>query len=447
MKKLFLLILLTAPVLASSQEKLDKKKLDDYLEILETKNKSNLSVAVSKGGELIYEQYAGYLSAKRSQRLNANTKFKVGSISKTFTAVIIFQLIEEGKLTTETTLNKFYPDFENADKITISHLLSHQSGIHNFTDMPDFATYMTEEKSKAELVSIIKDMSSDFEPGTSTSYSNSGYMMLGFIIEELTNKTYKENLEERIIKKLDLKNTEYGDQIENEKNEATSMVFQGGNWIPFPYEWHMSIPYSAGAVVSTPRDLNIFMHALFNKQLVSDTSIAKMKEVVRGLGHGLFAVPFYEKRAFGHNGRIDSFDSGSYHFPDDDVTVTILSSGLTITFNDILIGVLSVVFDKPYELPTFDEKSVKLSAEQLKSYEGLFGSSAFPLKITVKVEGDQLTAQATGQGAFPLTPYSETEFRFDGAGIIMIFDDQKDGQYQSFTLKQGGQNVPFKKEK
>ena len=138
------------------------------------------------------------------------------------------------------------------------------------------------------------------------------------IIEKITGATYTSNLESRIIDKLGLQNTEYGNEIELEKNEAVSMLFQSGNWIKFPLEWDMSTPFSPGAIASTPSDLNKFMRALFKQELISETSINSMKTVTRGLGHGLFKVPFYDRQAFGHNGRIDSFNSGSYYFEKDD---------------------------------------------------------------------------------------------------------------------------------
>ncbi len=445
MKKLLLLFFIL-PLSILGQSGIDPERLDLYLNTLEEKNKAITAVAISKGGEIVYEKYSGYLSPTNTQRFNATTKFRVGSISKTFTATVIFQLIEEGKLSLDTKLSSVYPDFLNGDKITIAHLLSHQSGIHNYTDESDFASYMTVGKSKEEMLKIMKRMSSDFEPGSNTSYSNSGYFLLGLIIESVTGKTYTKNITDRIISKLELKETSYGDKIENDKNEATSMLLQG-EWITYPYEWDMSTAYSAGAVVSTPRDLNVFMRALFKNELVSEESVNKMKEIIRGLGHGVFAVPFYEKQAFGHNGHIDTFDSGSYYFESDDVNVTVISTGLAITYNDILVGVLSLYFEKPFDIPTYDEKSIELDVETLKTYEGDFSSSKLPLKISVKVTDGQLTAQATGQNPFPLTAISETEFKFDAAGIVMIFGDKVDGKYTTFILKQGGQQFPYTKDK
>ncbi len=446
MRTILMFITLIFSFALQGQSDFDSKKLDAYLDLLEKNNKANLTVAISKGNELIYEKHAGFLSSKLEKRIDSNTKFRIGSISKTFTAVVIFQLIEEGKLAIDTKLSEFYPDFKNGDKITIAELLNHSSGIHNFTADPDFPSYAAHRKSKEELLAIMQLMPSDFEPKSKTSYSNSGYILLGLIIEKVSGKTYTQNVEERIIKKLSLPNTAYGDKIELEKNEAESMIFQGGKWIQYPLEWDMSIPFSAGALVSTPGDLNQFMHALFNNKLVSEVSIKKMQEVKGNLGHGIFPVPFYARSAFGHNGHIDSFDSGSYYFKDDDVNFTVLTSGITIGYNDILVGVLSIYFNMPYELPDYSASPIELAADKLPAYEGDFASNIFPLDIIVKVSGSTLTAQATGQNAFPLTPYSNIEFRFDAAGIVLLFGGTEDAvDYSSFVLKQGGQQYPFRK--
>ncbi|WP_421978693.1 serine hydrolase domain-containing protein [Roseivirga seohaensis] len=446
MKKLLFISLLFSSVILSAQE-FDKQKLDTYINSLQANHKASLAVAISKSNKPVYENYAGFLSDKNERKIDSNTKFRIGSITKTFTAVIIFQLIEEGKITLDTKVNQFFPEMKNADKITIAHLLSHQSGIYNFTDAPSFMSIMTQEKSKEELLEIIKSQASDFEPGTQTSYSNSGYVLLGLIIEKLTGESYISHLNTRIIKKLNLKHTAYGNKIELEKNEANSMNFQNGKWTNFPLESNMSVPFSAGAIVSTPNDLNEFTYALFHNKLVSAKSLVKMKEIKNGLGHGLFSVPFYDKKAFGHNGKIDNFEASAYHFEVDDLSISVLTNGLTISFNDILVGVLSIYYNKEFTLPNFDQKPIELNAESLEKYSGLFSSEALPIQIVINAEGGKITAQATGQAAFPLTPFSNREFRFDQAAIVILFGGtENEVDYSTFTLKQGGQQFVFKKQ-
>ena len=430
-----------------AQDELNKSKLDHYLHQLGKNNKTMCGVVITKDGKFIYENYSGLSSVKDKTPNTSSTKFKVGSITKMFTATIIFQLIEEGRLTLETKLSEFYPQILNSKEITISDMLSHRSGIHNFTSDKEYSQYMTLKKSKKEMLELIANLKPDFQPDEKTAYSNTNYVLLGYIIEKITNSTYQEELRRRITAPLNLTNTYYGDKIDTKANEAASYSFQEGQWL-LETETDMSIPHGAGAIVSTPRDLTVFITALFNNQLVSENSVNEMKEIKDRFGKGLMKFSFGDRIGYGYNGGIDGFVSNAEYWPNENVAVSMTANGMNYNFNDILIGVLSVYFNVPFDIPDLEAKEIKLDAEELKNYEGEFSSELIPLKITLKVEGGQLFAQATGQSAFPLTPFSRTEFRFEKAGIIIEFtqDDQGKIQYDSFILNQGGGKFPFKKQ-
>lgn len=446
MKKLVSLFVFLLSVPAVSQG-VNVEKFNEYFDKIHKSNKAHFAVAISENGKMVYQNQVGFISEAKEKRINAETIFRIGSITKTFTAVIVFQLIEEGKLSLETKLSQFYPDVVNADQITVAHLLNHRSGIHNFTDDPGFVNYMTQHKSKDELLKIMQQQVSDFEPGTRTSYSNSGYILLGLIIEKVTGETYKANLTSRIIEKLGLKHTGYGDKIENDKNEAVSMVYQFGTWARYPMEWDMSVPYAAGAVASTASDVNQFIYSLFNGKLVSDASLNTMKSLRDGMGHGIFSIPFGESVGFGHNGRIDNFDTGAYYFKQGNMTISLMSSGTNLAFNDILVAMLSIYYNIPFTIPDFNSKPITIDSSTMAGYTGNFSSDNLPLKIEISVKDGTLMAQATGQGAFPLTPYSNREFRFDSAGITILFGKMDDGvDFSTFILKQGGQQYLYKKE-
>ena len=168
---------------------------------------------------------------------------------------------------------------------------------------------------------------------------------------------------------------------------------------------------------------------------MNESSLKSMTTIKDGYGLGIFKIPFHERYAFGHNGGIDGFSSSLAYFPEDKVAIAFCSNGMNYPMNDILIGLLSCYFDKPYKIPDF--KTVALAADKLSAYEGEYTSEQLPLVITVKQDNGKLTAQATGQPSFPLDAVSETEFRFDQAGIVMIFNLQANGNVDGFTLKQG----------
>jgi D-alanyl-D-alanine carboxypeptidase len=451
MKRLFTPIVLLLLVLfvtdLKAQDKFDKKKLDNYFSQLEENNKAMCGVAITKDGKLVYDNYIGFSSVENKIKNSELTKFRIGSITKVFTAVMVFQLIEEGKLSLKTKLSEFYPGIPNSKKITISDMLSHRSGIHNFTSDEAYQQYMTSKKTKEEMLEIISKSKPDFQPGSKTEYSNSNYVLLGYIIEKITNSTYKQELKKRITSKLNLADTYYGGKIDTKANEAASYKFQDGKWILQP-ETDMSIPHGAGAIVSTPKDLCVFIAALFNNKLVSEKSLKQMKEIKDGLGKGLIQFNFGDKIAYGHNGGIDGFVSILGYFPDEKIAASLIANGVDCSLNDIAIGVLSIYFNVPFNIPDFTAREIKLDVKELKNYEGLFSSKKIPLKITLSVKDDQLYGQATGQQSFPLTPFSKTEFRFEMAGIVIEFAKDNEGKvdYSSFTLKQGGGEFPYTRE-
>jgi len=446
MRQLITSLLLVSCFTISAQVSLDKRKLDSYFDALQANDKAMLSVAISENGESIYQKSIGFASNDKGKRNNADTKFRIGSITKVFTTTMIFQLIEEGKLSLETKLSTYYPKVKNASKITISHLLSHRSGIHNFTNDPSYVSYLNQPKSKTEMIALIESLDSDFEPGSKADYSNSAFVLLGYIIQDITGSSYAQQLNARIVNKLGLERTEYGGQIDTNDNQASSYTYNSESWVSATVT-DMSIPGGAGAIISSPTEINKFMQGLFGGQLVSNKSLSKMKEINEGYGRGLFKIPFYNKFAYGHTGGIDGFSSNAAYFENEKIAVSVTSNGMNYVMNDIMIGILSLTFGKPFDIPNFSAKAISISAENLKKYEGVFASSAFPLKITIKVDGNTLIAQATGQSAFPLTSFSNIEFRYKQAGIVIKFGQEgKTVDYSTFTLNQGGGQYVFKKE-
>lgn len=419
------------------------EKLNAFFDSLDKNQKLMASVAIRENGELVYQYQVGFADLQNNKLANAASRYRIGSISKTYTAAIVMKLIEEGQLSLNQTLNDFYPQIPLADKITVAQLLSHTSGIFNFTNDPAYLTYMESPKSKAELLSIIQAYPSNFEPGEKFEYSNSNYVLLGFIAEDVTKKTFAALMHEKIILPLGLNDTYFSDgskSINTGKNDVKSYRYQG-EWVEAS-ETNMSIPHGAGAVVSTAADVSLFMHALFNEKIVSGKSLAAMTKKGE-YGYGLMSYPFYDKVGFGHNGGIDGFVSNSTHIPSDNVTITVLANGVNYVFNDALIAVLSAHYNKAYDVPVFAQKPAAVGDIDFKLYVGSYASKQLPLKIRVFEEQGNLMAQATGQAAFALERTSQHDFTFNQAGILMEFTPEE----QRFVLNQGGAKFDFSIEK
>ncbi|MEM6642037.1 MAG: serine hydrolase domain-containing protein [Bacteroidota bacterium] len=405
--------------LTANAQSFDKEKLDQFLDLIESNNQGMGSLAISKNGVVEYSRAIGFSSVEEKIEANENTLYRIGSITKTFTATLIMQLVEQKKLTLSDNISSYFPKLPNAEKITITHLLRHRSGIYNITNEPDFTEWMISKHSREQLFKKILSAEPVFEPDSKAEYSNSNYILLTLIIEDVEQKSYQEVLKESILDPLELKYSDFGDQIEIDKNEAYSYFLEDKTWQSVP-ESDISIPLGAGGIVSTPTELNFFFHQLFSGSLLNASSIEAMTQIEDRFGLGLLQVPFYSKKGFGHNGGIDAFASMAYYFPEDQVAVSYFSNGTVMPINDILVGALSIYFGKSYDLPTFR----LVEREILEKYIGTYSSPAFPLDISIFLENDQLKAQATGQGAFTLETVTDKEFKYSAAGIKVKFDEE-----------------------
>jgi len=432
------IVILIVSYIGLAQRDFDKTKLDNFFDALEQNNKFMGSVAVSKNGEIIYTKSIGFENIENNLHASASSKYRIGSISKSFTAVLILKAVEEKKLKLNQTIDKWFPTIKNANKITVKNLLNHIIGIHNFTNDKDYLTWNTQPKTEKELIEIITKGGSDFDPNSKAEYSNSNYVLLTYILEKTYAKSYADLVQECIVKPIDLKNTYVFGKINPNKNECYSYRF-AGTWQLEP-ETDFTIPLGAGAIVSTPSDLTKFADALFGGKLLTNESIEIMKTIQDGYGVGLFQIPFYNSIGYGHTGGIDGFSSVYSYFPVDKISYALISNGSNMNNNDISIAVLSAVYDKPYEIPVFT--SLTLTPEDLMKYLGVYSSTQIPLKITITKDGSTLVAQATGQSAFTLEASEKDKFKFDQAGVILEFNPANN----TMILKQGGGQFTFKKE-
>lgn len=417
----------------------NRARIDSLMDLIDANEKSMGSLSLFMDGQEIYSRAFGYADVENKRKADLNTKYRIGSASKMFTAVIMLQLMEEGRISLGTTIGKFFPELFNAEKITMEHLLRHRSGLRNFTVTPDYQQYLEKPMSREQLLKIFIKNGNSFEPGSRFDYSNTNYVLLSMVAEVIEGVPYADILKKRIVDPLELHNTYYGSKINTGNNEAKSYN-RANTWLPAT-ETHTSIPLGAGGIVSTPKDLNIFLNALFGGKLISPGSLGKMTAMTEGYGLGLIQFPFYEKNAYGHTGGIDGFSSITAWLPDDKVAISVTVNGAAMPTNDITLDVLSILFNKEYQLPNF-VKAVQLSEEELLKFPGVYASPQFPLKITVTKKEGSLYAQATGQPMFPLEAFDKNKFRYEQARLIIEFYPERN----SLVILQGGGKYELTKE-
>ncbi|MDT0651613.1 serine hydrolase domain-containing protein [Autumnicola edwardsiae] len=438
MKKLIITSLLLFISAICLSQNLNTKKLDSLFQLLEQHNKFMGTLVVSQDQKTIYSNSIGFADVENKIKADSLTKYRIGSISKMFTATLILNAVEEGKLELDQPIGKYFPKIDNSHQITIKNLLNHSSGIHDFTRNEDYFSWNTSFQSKEDMLKKISNFKNDFEPSSKSQYSNSNFVLLTFILEDIYKQSFQKILNQKIVKPLHLNNTYYGKKISSENNEAYSYKFLG-EWKK-EKETDMSIPKGAGGIVSNPKDLKTFIEQLFIGNIISDKSLNLMKNIENGYGLGMLQFPYNDKISYGHTGGIDGFESVVSYFPEDKLTISLSSNGVNYNKNNILLAVLATFYNNSYDLPNFE--TIELTSEDLEKYLGTYSSDQIPLKITCTKQGNTLITQATGQKAFPLEATVEDIFTYEQAGITLEFNPTEN----EVTLKQGGGEFLFKKE-
>ncbi len=442
-KKVFIILsVIFISASSSFSQTLDTPKLDSFLNTLSDNNKAMGSVAISKNGKIIYARSMGYSFIDGDKKIKAtnNTLYHIGSITKMYTATMIYQLIDEGKLSLETTLDTYYPQIPNAKKISVQTLLNHRSGLYDFVNDVDDPTWLTRPLGmNAFLDKIVKGEPNSL-PNEKTVYSNTGYLLLTKIIEKITGASYNQNLQKRICSKIGLAHTYSPITNTLGANEATSYSFINSTWAKVP-DFYFPNVAGVGDILATTSDLILFDEALINGKLISDKSLTAMKTFIDDqMGAGIMKIPFEKRFSYGHGGDTRGTHSIVGYFPDDSISIAMCINGEAFPHNAITIGLLSIIFNEAYDIPTF--KTFEVSSEALKGYVGIYASKEIPIKIAITQDGKVLSAQGTGQPAFQLDAIEKDEFSFPAAKAEFKFNTQK----KEMVMKQRGKSFLFTKE-
>jgi D-alanyl-D-alanine carboxypeptidase len=444
-KSLFATLLTLALCIAGNAQTLDKAKLDQFFDRLAEKNKAMGNLVIAKDGKVLYTRAIGYsqINGTEKKPLTAANRFRIASITKMFTAAMILQLVEEGKLKLTDTLDKFIPQIPNAKKITIVQILGHRSGIPNVRrDHESQRNVYTTPITKDEMLALIVKATPDFEPDTKHSYSNSGYFLLGLILEKLTGKSYEEALKVRIASKIGLKDTYTATgNIDVNKNESLTYFNLGGEWKQGP-ETHPSVFFGGGQIVSTPNDLTKFIQALFDGKIVTKESLDQMKTMRDGEGLGMHPFMFAGKTFYGHAGGGDNYGAWLSYEPEEKLAVAYTTNAKVYPVDNIVRGVVDIYYNKPFTIPALE--SLAVSPEVLDKYVGVYSSPEAPVKWTITRDGTTLFFQPPGaQSAVPLEATAEDKFQIEGAAVFE-FDAAKN---QMIIKRRGGQVRVLTKEK
>lgn len=432
---LFLVGTLSNPVLKAQE--FTPVRMDSLMSVMDKNNVWMGSIAISKGDQLLYQKTIGYADLAQKKKATIDTRYGIGSISKTFTATLVLKTAELGKLQLNQTLSVYVKGIPNAEKITVRQLLNHSSGVHSITDDKDYLTWNTKPQTEQELVARIIKGRVEFDPGSKHVYSNSNYILLTYILEKVWKKDYASLLKEYICQPLKLEQTTFG-RPQNNGSDLSESYRYTQEWTLEPHTDN-SVPLGAGAVWSTPADLARFFNALFSHKIINAASLEEMKKIDQGYGIGLFQLPFYEHVGFGHTGGIDGYSSVAGHFDDGNYNVAIISNANNYTYNEILKFSLGELYKRPFPLPDLAE--LQLTEEEISSLIGEYKSEQPPIQINITREGNKVFGQVVGQSSFQLKAKDRNTLVQPQFGVKIVFERNEN----KMTLYQNGHTLVLRK--
>jgi len=403
------------------------------------------SVLLAKGDTVILSKGYGSANLEWDIPNTPTTKFRLGSITKQFTATCVLLLEERGKWKVSDPVKKYLPDAPAAwDKITIFHLLTHTSGIPSFTGFPDYADSEAKSTTPMELVKRFRDKPLEFEPGTKWNYSNSGYVLLGYLLEKVSGQSYQEFVQQNIFTPLGMKDSGYDSNTAIIHHRASGYTPSTKGGIVNAGFINMTVPFSAGALYSTTEDLMKWERGLFGGKLLSSASLKEMTTPFKqNYAFGLAVSSVNGRKKIDHGGGIEGFNTELAYWPDDQLTVVVLGNLNGNAPDQIAAQLAATIHGEKVVLPS-ERKEITLSPDVLASYVGTY-ELAPNVDLKIMLEGDRLETQLTGQPKFPIFAETSTLFFLKVVDAQLEFGKDTSGKVTQVTLHQNGREIVCKK--
>jgi CubicO group peptidase (beta-lactamase class C family) len=374
------------------------------------------TILVAKNGKPIYRKAFGKANLELNVAMKPENVFELGSITKQFTAVAILMLMDQGKLSLSDEITKFIPDYPTKNrKITVHHLLNHTSGIKSYTDMESFRKLARTDMAPMELINVFKNEPMDFDPGEQWRYNNSGYILLGYIIEKASGKTYENFIEENIFKKLGMTHSWYGSKSEIIPNRASGYQPAGGGFANADF-LSMTLPYAAGSLMSTVDDMLIWSQAIHNNSLIKKENLQKAftnyplnNGELMNYGYGWSPNEVNGLPSIEHGGGIFGYTTMGVYLPSENLYTIVLTNNGAVSPSDLAIKIAALAAGKPYAT----KASTQLTEAQLKKWTGIYEFDKGLLR-EISFENGSLYSQRQGGNKTKLLATGPATFTFDG---------------------------------
>lgn len=403
-----------------------------------------VAVLVARDKEVLYRSARGMASIELGVPLSADHVFRIGSVTKQFAAAALLKLVDEGRAKLDAPLSKYLPSYPQGDKITLLQLLNHTSGVMSYTSIPGYMDQpIRRTLTTAQLIDEFKNQPVDFKPGEGWNYNNSGYVLVGAVIEAISGKPWHAYVQEALLKPAKLARTQYPGEDLLIKGMVTGYGF-GPEGLGVADYLSMTQPHAAGALVSTVDDLWQWNQALHGGQLISPASYKRMvtpegKATASNYGFGIFAQTLRGQTLYQHGGGINGFVSALHYLPQTKTTVVLLRNamGPGVDMEAVAQKLGAFAIGKPI----VDPKPVPVAVEQLKALEGVYAKDEQNSRTLSVVEG-KLVSTRSGGRPFPLIPVGKDEFAFDGSMARIVMERDAKGGLSGLKFWPNGEGTP-----
>jgi CubicO group peptidase (beta-lactamase class C family) len=416
-----------------------EQKLDEYLTAAQQVYQFSGTALVAKDGKVILAKGYGMADREKAIPNTVDTRFQIGSVTKLFTATGIMQLVAAGKIKLDDPAVKYLTDFPKGtwDKITIRHLLCHQSGIHNYTEIAGLMEKRSEPLTIPELVASFRDLPLEFEPGSQFKYSNSGYAVLGVILERVSGEKYADYLKKHIFDVVGMKNTgylDYGLQM-----LATGYQTDTAKQVVPSIKVTPNVTYAAGGLYSTVGDMLLWDRALYGETVVSQGTLKQMWTANKdNYGFGWVVDTLYKHPRVWHNGGIDGFVSEFHRYPNDGICIVLFSNNASAPSGQMAASLGAIMLSQPYSVPVI-KTPAKIDFAKLADYVGAYEIPQKGYRLITR-QGDSLYSQRSGGATRLILPEALDKFYFEyDNAIVLDFVRDAAGKVVAHKITQFGQ--------
>lgn len=439
LKTVFFIILLSFPLFCIglfAQSSIEKT-FDEMLASEFTPDGPGATVLVAKGDEIIYRKAFGMANVELGVTMQPEHIFRLGSITKQFTAVAILKLQEEGKLSVKDPITRFLPDYPTqGHEILIEHLLTHTSGIKSMTNMPAFFPIVRKDMSTQEMLDFFKEEPMEFAPGEGYNYNNSGYFLLGVIIEKITGKSYAKYIEEIIFQPLNMEHSYYDSHEEVISGRTSGYDKRGEKLVNTQYISH-TLPYSAGSLISNIDDLLTWNKALHAYKVINEESLKQAFAPFRlkdgeqiSYAYGWDTGKLQGSPMVEHGGSIFGYNTQGVYLQEEDIYVIVMSNCGCMNPTNLAFKLAGISIGKP-----FDFKAIDLDVEQLAAYTGLYEVEEDEQREVTLKDG-QLYANRKGRTPRKIYPFAVDQFFYEGTGLTTLrFEKDTAGKVIKMTAR------------